>query len=57
MKRRSKFLAFIISAAVTFGSLYVIAGPQQFAKFGRLGNHHSYCTAQENQPAKDSTGK
>lgn len=48
MKRNTKFLAFLLSAAVTFGSLFALAGPQQFGKYGHRGFHHQAC---ESKPA------
>ncbi len=34
MKRSSSFIIGIVAAAVTFGSLFAIAGPQYFARNG-----------------------
>lgn len=40
MKRRSKILTVFTAAAVTFASLFAIAGPKEINRFS--GHHHNF---------------
>lgn len=54
MKRRNKLLAGFIAAAVTFGTLMLVAGPENFAKYNR---HHQgrHCMDAQEKPAPAAT--
>ena len=50
MKKRSRFLIGFTAAAVTFVSLFAIAGPRHFG--GPFGSHHAFqgnCQMNENE--------
>lgn len=53
MKKRSRFLIGFTAAAVTFASLFAIAGPRHFG--GPFGSHHTFhnkCQVNENEQTK-----
>jgi len=53
MKKRSRFLIGFTAAAVTFASLFAIAGPRYFG--GPLSSHHAFhgkCLMNENEQTK-----
>ena len=43
MKRRSKILTGFVAAAVTFASLFAIAGQKEMNRFHRHGNFYEKC--------------
>jgi hypothetical protein len=51
--RKSRFITLLLSAAVTFGSLYAIAGPRHFNKQHCRAHHAHHCEAN----GADSTEK
>jgi hypothetical protein len=52
MKRKSRFIVWVLATAVTFGSLYVIAGPGHFNKHN-CHRQQQHCGSK----AADSTEK
>lgn len=52
MKSRNRFIIGLVTAAITFGALLLIAGPEKFAKYNRHYSKH----CMEQKSAGDKPG-
>ncbi|MCW3076917.1 MAG: hypothetical protein JWO32_1526 [Bacteroidetes bacterium] len=50
MKKGTRFLTGLAAAAVAFGACFLIAGPDQFNKYGKRGCNENYYYHHCHQP-------
>ena len=55
MKKSSRPIIFLLSAAITFGSLFAIAGPKHFGKHGCQHYQHEQCDRKNNDSSNHDT--